>query len=257
VQLVHRTAHPALRDHVRGYYGFTEETGGPLRRREGPGSSVVIVVSFEHEWRLGDALAPERPFERFTSFIAGMHDTAVLTEHHGRAEGMQVNLAPPAAARLFGIPMRELARTTVSFEEVFGSIELVERLAELRSWEARFDLFEDTFAAMLRDAPPRSPAVEWIWRRLSETHGGVRMKELCRELGWSRKRLVEQFREEVGLTPKTAARLIRLERAIELASTGLTWGEVAHASGYYDQSHLVNEVRAITGGTPTEYQAAA
>lgn len=252
-----RQPHPALRDHIRSYYGFSEQTPGPLRRREGPGSSVVVVLSFEHDWMLGEALAPERPFKRFTSFVAGMHDAAVLTEHRGRAEGMQVNIAPPAAAMLLGVPMHELACRTVPFEALFGSDELVERVAGAPSWDARFELIEAEFAKRLVEAAPRSPGVAWAWRRLAQTHGRIRVETLCQELGWSRKRLVARFREDVGLAPKTVARLLRLEHAIELASEGQAWAEVAYASGYYDQAHLVNEFRAITGATPNEYVAAA
>ena len=256
MSVVQRTPHPALRDHIRSYYGFTEQTPGPLRRREGPGSSVVVVLSFEHEWLLGHALAPERPFERFTSCVAGMHDAAVLTDHRGHAEGMQVNIAPPAAAVLLGISMHELARRIVPFEGVFPGDDLVERLAEARGWETRFDLLEAALAARLADARPRSAGAGWAWRRLAQTHGRVRVEALCQELGWSRKRLVARFRDEVGLPPKTVARLLRLERAIELAGSGVAWAEVAYACGYYDQSHLANEFREITGATPTQYLAA-
>jgi len=252
--LVERGPHPALRRYVRSYYGFTEETAGPLRRREGPGSSVVIVISFEHEWRTGQALAPEQPFERFTSFVAGMHDASVLTEHSGRSEGIQVNLSPPAAAVVLGIPMHELARRIVPFEDVLPK-ELVERLSDSPNWNTRFDLLETALAKRLGDGP-RSDGAAWAWDRLAETHGSVRVETLCRELGWSRRRLAARFRDEVGLAPKTAARLLRLERAAGLAAAGVDWVQVAYACGYYDQSHLVNEFRQITGATPTQFLAA-
>jgi AraC-like DNA-binding protein len=254
--LVQRRPHPALRGHIRTYYGFAEETPEPLRRREGPGSSAVIVLSFEHEWLVGQALAPERPFERFTSFVAGMHDAAVLTEHGGRSEGIQVNIEPPAAAALLGIPMHELARQIVPLEDVFPSDHLIERVAEARDWDTRFELLEAALAARLADGAPLSDGAAWAWQRLAETHGRLRVEALCQELGWSRKRLSARFREVVGLPPKTVARLLRLERAIELASSGLKWAEIAYVCGYYDQSHLVNEFRQITGASPTEYVAA-
>jgi AraC-like DNA-binding protein len=254
--LVERGPHPALREHIRSYYGFAEETAVPLRRREGPAASVVVVISFEHEWLMGHALAPERPFERFTSFVAGMHDAAVLTEHGGRSEGIQINVAPPAAAALFGISMHDLAGRIVPFEDVFSSDRLVERLAEAPDWETRFDLLEATLAARFAEAAPPSDGAAWAWRQLAETHGRVRVEALCEELGWSRKRLAARFRELVGVPPKTAARLLRFQRAMELAGAGLEWAEVAYASGYYDQSHLVNEFRRITGASPTQYLAA-
>ena len=76
--------------------------------------------------------------------------------------------------------------------------------------------------------------------------------ELARELGWSRKRLVARFREHVGLPPKAVAKLLRFERARELAGT-MPWAELAFECGYYDQSHLINDFRAVTGRTPETF----
>jgi len=63
---------------------------------------------------------------------------------------------------------------------------------------------------------------------------------------------VARFRDEIGLPPKTVAKLIRFERARDLAGT-LPWAELAFECGYNDQSHLINEFRAITGRTPETF----
>ena len=74
--VVAREPHPALRGHVRGpYYGFEERTDGVVRRREGPDASVVLVLSFGNEWRIGDTYDAQR-LARFTSFVAGFHSSA-------------------------------------------------------------------------------------------------------------------------------------------------------------------------------------
>ena len=95
----------------------------------------------------------------------------------------------------------------------------------------------------------------WAWRCLLETNGAVRIGELTQELGWSRKRIVARFREEIGLPPKRAARLLRFERARELAEAAERpdWARVAVEAGYYDQSHLINEFREITGRPPATF----
>ena len=256
--LIGRAPAGALRGHVWSYYGYEEETPGPLRRCEGPGTDVVLVISFEHEWLIGDATEPSRPLERFTSFTGGLRDTCVVTEHAGRSAGMQVNLEPTSARMLLRIPMSELAGQVVPLDAVFGrdGERLVERLAAAPRWNDRFALLDRALQAGLEGAPRASPEVAWAWRRLRETDGGVRVASLADELGWSRRRLVARFRDDVGLAPKTAARIFRFERAKELlALPGAEWAHVAAAAGYYDQSHLINEFRAIAGTTPARYAA--
>src|ERR671937_2383601 len=103
-----------------------------------------------------------------------------------------------------------------------------------------------------RDAPPASPAVVWAWERLRRTHGRARIGSLAEELDWSRKRLVAEFREHIGVPPKAAARLIRFERARALAGA-MTWAELAFECGFADQPHLISEFRAFTGRTPETF----
>lgn len=236
-----------LRGAIPSYFGFGEVTPGALRRREGPGCSVVLNVSFGEEWLING--------ERFTSFAAGLHDQQVTTEHGGRSFGMHVNIAPPAAYMLFGVPLHTLALRTVALDAVFDEPFLVERLHDAPDWEARFRLLDEVLAQRFARARAPTPGVVWAWRELAKTHGRVRIGRLATELGWSRKRTVARFREEVGVAPKTLARLLRFERAKVLArqSERPDWARIALDCGYYDQSHLSNDFRAVTGRTPATF----
>jgi AraC-like DNA-binding protein len=238
---------PALRGMVSAYSGFREETSGPLRRREGPGTDVVLLISFEDEWLIDG--------ERLTSFVAGLHDRQVTTEHGGRSFGMQIDLVPHAARMLFGMPMHTLARCKVPLEDVLDDPFLVERLHDADDWAVRFRLLDEMLTVRLAEAPPPAAGVTWAWRRLAETDGRMAIGDLAGELGWSRKRIVARFREEIGLSPKAAARILRFERARRNAerSQSPDWARIAVECGYYDQSHLINEFRAVTDRTPATF----
>jgi AraC-like DNA-binding protein len=243
---------PELLGSVSSYYGFREETPSVMRRREGPGRDVVVILSFGEEWLIDG--------ERLTSFAAGLRDRQVTTQHAGRSFGIHVNLAPPAAYKLFGLPLNELAYRQVPLEDVLDEPSLADRLQLAGSWEARFELLDQLLAKRLAVARPATPGVTWAWQRLVETGGRIRVGALAEALGWSRKRVVARFREEIGLPPKTAARLLRFERARGLAerSQRPDWARIAVECGYYDQSHLINEFRSVTGRTPeTFFQDAA
>jgi len=67
---------------------------------------------------------------------------------------------------------------------------------------------------------------------------------------------VDLFRREVGLTPKVFCRAQRFQaalRRIEEDRRPPRWAGLAVACGYSDQAHLVRELRAFSGYTPTEY----
>jgi methylphosphotriester-DNA--protein-cysteine methyltransferase len=64
-----------------------------------------------------------------------------------------------------------------------------------------------------------------------------------------------RFKQQVGLGPKTAARLIRFDEVLRRLDERrpLDWGLVAVEAGYADQAHLIRDFRQFTGTTPTEF----
>jgi AraC-like DNA-binding protein len=234
-----------LRHRVSRYVGFREQTPAPVRRSEGPGVDVVVIVSFGEEWLIDE--------ERHTSFVGGLRETQVTTEHRGRSHGMQIDLEPTAAFELFG-PLDELANTVVPLEDLLPEPHLVERLAET-GWEDRFALLDSVISRRLASSRTASPEVAWAWQQLRSTHGCARVGALAAELGWSRRRLVARFREQIGLPPKAAARMIRFDHARALAERAERpdWARIALDAGYYDQSHLINDFRSVTGRTPVTF----
>jgi AraC-like DNA-binding protein len=237
----------ALRGEVSAYHGFHEEAPGPVSRLEGPGSHIVVIVSFGDEWSIDG--------DRLQSFAGGLRDRQVATRHDGRSHGIHIDLAPPAAHRLFGLPLHELAERQVPLEEVLDEQCLAERLYDAGDWDERFRLLDDILARRLAAAGQPSREIAWAWGRLVESAGAVRIGDIARQLGWSRKRIVARFREEIGLTPKRAARLLRFERARALTESAprADWAWIAREAGYYDQSHLINDFRSVTGRTPETF----
>jgi len=128
-----------------------------------------------------------------------------------------------------------------------------ERLGALGSWELRFALLDDLLtSALARSRAQPTPEVAHAWRRLRSSCGTARISELVGESGLSHRAFVRRFRRQVGVGPKTAARILRYERATELLEAGArSVAEVAAISGYADQAHLDREFAAFAGRSPT------
>jgi AraC-like DNA-binding protein len=107
----------------------------------------------------------------------------------------------------------------------------------------------------VKAARPPSEEVSWAWDKLKSTGGLISIGALAEDLGWSRKHLIHRFRGQVGMPPKTVARLLRFHAALEQLkrSDGTRWVEIAHSCGYYDQAHLIRDFRDFAGCAPGEF----
>jgi AraC-like DNA-binding protein len=270
-EMVSQASAPRLRRHVLGYCGYQEETVGFTRRRELPSGEVVLIIGFGPELETSyPHLGPDRAFTN-RSFVAGIHDTHCLVQTPGHQAGIQVNLTPLGAHLLLGVPMRELTNRVVGLEELLGAEAslLVERLHEAPDWNARFEVLDLALERRLDAARPASPDVAWAWRRLVDSGGRLPVGRLCDELGCSRKHLARRFHEQIGVPPKTLARLLRFERAVRLlghrdgpswvdehgAGRTMGWAEIALECGYFDQAHMNRDFRQFAGASPGELAA--
>jgi AraC-like DNA-binding protein len=250
---------PALSGAVIDYTGFVQHEDEPVQFRELPCTYVPLILDLGDGWRVGDARRPERAPERFGSFVAGLTEGPVLVEHGGTAHCLQVNLTPLGARRLLGLPMSEITNRSVALEDILGcqAPAIVERVAEAPTWDARFDLVDRALTKRLAAARSVDPGAAWALGRIVTSGGRVAIGELARELGWSHRRLIARFRNDVGVAPKALARIVRFERLTDVlrAEPNIEWAQAAAGCGFFDQAHLAREVRDLADLTPTALRA--
>lgn len=81
------------------------------------------------------------------------------------------------------------------------------------------------------------------------------LEQMAAEVGVSRFHLLRSFQKHTGLSPRQWAMQLRTRRARGLLRLGLPAGEVAHALGFADQSHLNRHFRGAYGISPGRYRA--
>ncbi|MEV4120991.1 helix-turn-helix domain-containing protein [Micromonospora sp. NPDC049645] len=250
-----------LRPFVDRYVGYRERADLPLVRREPAGAFVVVILGWGAPLDVTDPRSAERGASTVDSFVAGTFDGWCTTRMVGVGEGVELLLAPLTARRLLGLPLGELTNRAVDLGRLPGRWldRLRNTLAETPGWPERFALLDRVLAARLAASPPVDARLDWAWRQLVASGGRGSVGVLADELGWSRRHLASRFRQEVGLPPKMAARLLRFQRAYAaLAEVGgsVDGAEVAARCGYYDQSHLIRDFHQFAGATPAALRAA-
>ncbi|GGJ45121.1 helix-turn-helix transcriptional regulator [Streptomyces brasiliensis] len=107
---------------------------------------------------------------------------------------------------------------------------------------------------------PRSdPGLARSLRELLDAHvtDGLRLDDAARLLHAHPAHLVRAFSTAYGIAPHQYLMSRRVERARRLLLAGRAPGEVAPATGFFDQAHLTRHFKKLVGVTPGRYRVSA
>jgi AraC-like DNA-binding protein len=246
---------PLLRPFVASYSDFDMAGWPPGRHRGLPDGTLELVVS------VGAPLTVRRagdPDVAAAATVAGLRSGPVAILHDGRQRGVQLALTPRGSRALLGLPAAALAEGVWPLEDIVGRRcrELTDRLADAPDAASRATVLDAVLTrwAVEGDYPQ---VVDAAWRGLALSAGRVPVSRIAEQVALGRRHLGQLFRAELGLTPKTVARIFRFGQARRCLRSGRTasLAQAAVACGYFDQAHLANDWKELAGCTPGQWMA--
>ena len=174
-----------------------------------------------------------------------------------------INFQPTGLYRLFGLPMAELTNQITPMNELvaapFGQswCSLANQLREIKETQERIRRVEAYLLAYVH----RVSRSQGTWVDAATTWlaqpGDRRIQQLVAELRISPRQLTRAFSQQVGITPKHYAQVMRFRNVFRAATTPdcPPWQDLVHAGGWYDQSHFCNDLYRMTGQTPAAFFA--
>lgn len=220
------------------------------------GSTVAAVV-------LGDPirLTPARGGSAFVAdqgFLIGPHDRPVLNEPLGETYCVGLVTSPVGCRQSFGLAPAEVRGRVVDLIQAWSraaALRLV--LASCSSPADALDAVEATLADQDRCDNAATARCEAAVEALAADPARP-VADIATGLGVSHGYLDRQFTEQVGLSPRTLARILRVRRLLERIDVyeSVAWADLAAELGWYDQAHLIRDFRRHTGVTPSAYAAA-
>lgn len=228
------------------------------RERILPSGTVELVINLQDdEFRIyGSPPTATSGVRLRGAIVSGCYGRPFEIDARQHASVIGVHFKPGGAARLLGLRPGEIGDAHVDLHDVWGgrADELRERLCDEPDQRERFRILEGALTARLLRVPGRRPAIDAALSALEQPR--VEVGEVAAQLGLSRRRLIEIFTEDVGITPKRYARVRRFQHALALATrarTAPSWGRLALECGYFDQAHLCREWTALTGVSPGKF----
>jgi methylphosphotriester-DNA--protein-cysteine methyltransferase len=239
---------------------YCSDTPSHARERVLPGGGTLglAINLVETELQIYDPHNPALVRAHAGALVSGISTQSYFYDPRQRASVIGVHFRPGGAFPFLGVSPSEIVDTHVPLDDLWGSVSqnLREQLLEAASPSQRLRIVEAALLRRLRSAPPGHPAVRAALVALRDGGGGARVADVAAEVGLSRRRFIEVFEREVGLTPKLYARLQRFHHVKQrIATRGgpASWAAFAAEHGYFDQSHLLRDFGEFAGMSPAEY----
>ena len=223
---------------------------------------LIVVVTGEGAMKFG----PKRVSRANNPFVLAPLLQAYQFQVRGPARMLGVSLNFHGWAAMTGLPVDEYHDRVLSVKDAFS--EAVHRriatlTADLRSGSVEEDAALDMLAEILRDciAPLRDSHRQAIQETMGWLSGSMdpELSDLHRRLACSERQVQRLVTRFFGQSPVHLKRRYRAIRAATLLSMPeldpAIEAEIRNA--FYDQAHLIKEIRHFTGRTPRRLQPAA
>lgn len=138
----------------------------------------------------------------------------------------------------------ELTNDTVEFEK-FNSFNVD------RTFENPFNYFDHFFSERMKS---KNKPLQSVINDIHSTNGQISIADLSKRNFITVRQLERNFKKLVGLSPKEYSSIIRFQNALGLikkSNQNRSLLDIAFECGYYDHSHLNNEIKQKTGLPPS------
>jgi AraC-like DNA-binding protein len=244
---------PAFSAHVECIWAISSARADRAENRIVPDGCPEIIV------HLGDR------FERRTgtrwkrqpeAFFAGTLTRPWIVRNGVRVMTIGLRFRAGGFPALFGKSLSHTADLELALPNILDkelADDLSSRLGRATSVTARLEAARAWLVAHASANPavsPSAPAIDHI----VAARGQVRIDDVARRLGFTRRRLERAFARDLGIRPKVYARIVRLNAVLaRLDESERTKAvDLALDAGYFDQAHLLRDFRLMAGRSPRQ-----
>ncbi len=251
--------HPALKPWVSHYWelsGYFKPTAPRTLQRLLPGVNTAIIFQLAApvDVRSADGEWQSRP----GAFAEGHFQQPFNLRFIGEFRLAGISFAPGRMHSLLGDSQAQINNRFVDLTDILGARGRIlhERIHALTRFEDIAAAFDEFFLAELADADKENErgmhrAIDLAFRNPL----AARIDRLAEAANLSVRQLERRFQDALGMSPKYFCRIARFDQFVKRWNVGseARLATLAHACGYFDQSHLNRDFKFFTGETPTSY----
>lgn len=245
-----------LKPYIKKYYYVEFDCQEHIKQCNLPASHAIMCFQIGRD-------KPTLLFEGAPPFthryyFAGPLRNPLYIKNPGRYDALIVLFTELGGYYLFKVPQIEYADQLLCLNELLGGVSyrIIDRIFSLHDTEQQVQSIEQFLSGCFDSRARSIPSLEYALEKITSTYCHKTITEICRELPCSLRTLERQFQYYIGTTPKEFARLFRLYQVYK-SLTNYTPGnlhDLILRVGYYDQAHLIRDLKSYAGVTPKQFQ---
>jgi AraC-like DNA-binding protein len=192
--------------------------------------------------------------KRSDCIVVGPQVTPVDIELPRDHRAVMIGFQPGGLYRFLGIPMKEI------FDDGFDGFDildkdisfLIDELKEIKQPDSINDKVQAYLLKKINRAREVLPFDRAI-RQLQTAEEKNPIDNVARDACLSIRQFERKCNERLGMSPKLFSRVARFSKAYRMFETNqqLTWTQISHYCGYFDQMHFIKDFREFAGISPS------
>lgn len=217
--------------------------------------STGLVIGFQYRGSL-TAVLGQRENKLTTAGITGLYDQVKTFRNSTNTGTILVIFSATGISHFSHSPAHDLFNQSVSLTELFEKDAIAEaedKLSQDKTDSERIRIIEHFLLSQLKKIESDKLIIEAV-RRIYQSHGTIRIKELHQELAISQSPFEKRFRKTVGTSPKKFASIVRFNAVLKDIGTMKSLTQLCYEYGFFDQAHFTKDFKQYTGDTPENFK---
>jgi AraC-like DNA-binding protein len=188
------------------------------------------------------------------AILAGQITKPVYLKPTGVSGVIGIKFKPTGIWKLFGWNMAPFTDDAVDLKQFPASTleEFISKLIAQKSVADKIQVVEEILLQRLPEA--RRSVADDLVSEIDASKGTIALADLQKKYTISTRKMERLFLEQVGLSAKRYARLVRFRHVFQLLQKSeWTKTEAAYLAGYFDQAHFNKEFKEFSGEDPGTY----
>lgn len=237
---------------VKCYWVIEDDNEEIVQQKIIPDGFTEIIFHYRDPYRINISGKWEI---QSNALLAGQIKNHFFLENTGASGMIGIKFRPHALSELFFLEMADYTDRVVDLNSVlseeFSSVSSI--MTKNIPYPDKIQVLNDFFENLTASITPSQKIKEAI-DLIFETSAGISVSELAKKIHISERQLERLFKRYVGLTPKFFCRIVRFSAIFNhVQQQDFAWSDIAHLTGFYDQSHFIKNFQEFTGEDPGSY----